>query len=145
MQKDWKKKGHFLVQKDWKKSWVILPHISRRKKKCHFLSRESRRRQNFLFTFVVLIPERVTRSQLRAFGPPLLRSSASLRSEIVFSALLFFYRQWAHSGPRIWSRTIFGLNIGPKGPVLGPRLTSFICFKINLIQSELFYSSIKFY
>ena len=41
------------------------------KKKCHFLSsreRESRGRQNFFFTFVVLIPERVTRSQLRAFG-----------------------------------------------------------------------------
>jgi hypothetical protein len=87
------------VQKDWKKSWVILPHISRRKKKCHFLSSSSRvesssrGRQNFLFTFVVLIPERVTRSQLRAFGPPLLRSSA-----LGLAALGIIYLQFCSTG-----------------------------------------------
>ena len=63
------------MQKDWKKSWVILPHISRRKKKCHFLSSSSRGRQNFFFIFVVLIPERVTRAR-----PQRARPSASLRS-----------------------------------------------------------------
>ena len=46
-------------------------------------SSSSRGRQNFLFTFVVLIPERVTRSQLQAFGLRCseARPSASLRSE----------------------------------------------------------------
>ena len=54
-----------------------------------------RGRQNFLFTFVVLIPERVTRSQLRAFGPPLLNGLglASLGIKILrnCSKLKFFF------------------------------------------------------
>ena len=47
------------MQKDWKKSWVILPHISRRKKSVTFYhhSRRRRGRQNFFLIFVNPIPE----------------------------------------------------------------------------------------